>query len=274
MPNSNVQVTTGSPPRIDTSAAHEARVFDYWLGGKDNYPADRALGDAIATHIPAIRGMARANRAFLGRAIRHLVDAAGVDQFLDIGTGMPSAGNTHEIAQRVDPSARVVYVDNDPVVLAHARALMASHPRGETAFIQADLNDPRSILGNATLTSTLDLDRPIAIMLVAIMMYFRDGDDPHGIIRTLLNAVPSGSYLVITHPTADFDERVMARVVATIEQAGIVFRPRTRAETESLFAGTDIVEPGVVPVTAWRPDSCDRVDPDPAWFWAGVGRKP
>ncbi|WP_406274844.1 SAM-dependent methyltransferase [Nocardia sp. NBC_00881] len=273
MPHSDAQVTTRLPAKLDTSVPHEARVYDYWLGGKDNYPSDRALGDTIATHIPAIRSMARANRAFLGRAVRHLVGAEGVDQFLDIGTGMPSAGNTHEVAQQLDPAARVVYVDNDPVVLAHARALMASTPQGRTAFAHADLHDPHSILDDPAL-SALDLDRPIAIMLVAILMYFRDCDDPHGIIGRLLDAVPSGSYLVITHPTADFDERAVARVAAAAAHAGLIFHPRSRVETESLFTGTEIINPGVVPVAGWRPDPGVAVDPESAWYWAGIGRKP
>ncbi|WP_433678883.1 SAM-dependent methyltransferase [Nocardia sp. CA-119907] len=282
MPNSWTETATGLPTKIDTSVAHEARVYDYWLGGKDNYPADRALGDAIATHVPAIRSMARANRAFLGRAVRYLLDA-GITQFLDIGTGIPTAGNTHEIAQGVDPTARVVYVDNDPIVLAHARALMSSTREGETAFIHADLHDPASILRDPALTATLDPDRPVAIMLVAIMMYFRDSDNPHAIVEKLLDAVPAGSYLVITHPTADFDDRAMARVVASAESAGITFHPRSRTETESLFAGTELVEPGVVPVVTWHPELVGELsgglravqaDPASAWYWAGVGRKP
>ncbi|WP_433755271.1 SAM-dependent methyltransferase [Nocardia sp. CA-135398] len=282
MPDNWAETATGLPTKIDTSVAHEARVYDYWLGGKDNYPADRALGDAIATHIPAIRSMARANRAFLGRAVRYVVDA-GVTQFLDIGTGIPTAGNTHEIAQTVASDARVVYVDNDPIVLAHARALMSSTREGKTAFIHADLHDPASILRDPSLTATLDLNRPVAIMLVAIMMYFRDSDDPQAIIENLLESVPSGSFLVITHPTADFDARAMARVVASAESAGINFNPRSRAETETLFAGTEIVEPGVVPVVTWHPEligelsgraQAIQADPESAWYWAGVGRKP
>ncbi|WP_406229448.1 SAM-dependent methyltransferase [Nocardia sp. NBC_01009] len=283
MPDSQDQTIAGLPTKIDTSVAHEARVYDYWLGGKDNYPADRALGDAIASHIPAICSMARANRAFLGRAVRYLVGEAGINQFLDIGTGIPTAGNTHEVAQRLDPAARVVYVDNDPIVLAHARALMSSTQEGKTAFIHADLHDPTSILADPARTETLDFDRPVAIMLVAIMMYFRDTDDPHEVISALLDAAPSGSYLVITHPTADFDARAMARVVHSAQQAGITFHPRSGAETEGLFAGTELIEPGVVPVVTWRPELTGHlptglaqtpVDPESAWYWAGIGRKP
>ncbi|MDO3647763.1 SAM-dependent methyltransferase [Nocardia mangyaensis] len=262
---------------IDTTIAHEARVYDYWLGGKDNYPADRALGDAIAEHVPAIKTMARANRAFLGRAVRHLVSEAGITQFLDIGTGIPTAGNTHEVAQQLDPTARVVYVDKDPIVLAHARALMNSTPQGRTRFIHADLHDPRSILDHPDLAETLGRDEPVAIMLVAIMMYFSDADRPQDVIADLLDAVPSGSYLVITHPTADFAPEAMAGVQAAAAASGISFHPRSNAATSELFAGTTLIDPGLVPVAAWRPELIDRpaavAEADSAWYWAGIGRK-
>ncbi|MFD3427521.1 SAM-dependent methyltransferase [Nocardia fluminea] len=266
------------PTDVDTTIAHEARVYDYWLGGKDNYPADRALGDAIAEHVPAIKTMARANRAFLGRAVRHLVSEAGITQFLDIGTGIPTAGNTHEVAQQLDPTARVVYVDKDPIVLAHARALMSSTPQGRTRFIHADLHDPRSILDHPDLADTLDRDEPVAIMLVAIMMYFSDADRPQDVIAALLDAVPSGSYLVITHPTADFAPEAMAGVQAAAEASGISFHPRSNAATSELFAGTTLIDPGLVPVAGWRPELIDRpaavAEADSAWYWAGIGRKP
>lgn len=262
---------------VDTTIAHEARVYDYWLGGKDNYPADRALGDAIAEHVPAIKTMARANRAFLGRAVRHLVSEAGITQFLDIGTGIPTAGNTHEVAQQLDPTARVVYVDKDPIVLAHARALMNSTPQGRTRFIHADLHDPRSILDHPDLADTLDRDEPVAIMLVAIMMYFSDADRPRDLIADLLDAVPAGSHLVITHPTADFAPEAMAGVQAAAEASGISFHPRSNAATSELFAGTTLIDPGLVPVAAWRPELIDGpaavVEADSAWYWAGIGRK-
>ncbi|MGW4090679.1 SAM-dependent methyltransferase [Nocardia sp. NPDC004750] len=275
MPDGHARVRAGSSTKLDTSLPHEARVYDYWLGGKDNYPADRSLGDTVAMHIPGIRDMARANRAFLGRAVRHLVREAGVDQFLDIGTGLPTAGSTHEVAQRIDPAARVVCVDNDPLVLAHARALMSSTPQGRIAFLDADLRDPSAILDAPALADTFDQDRPIAILLVAVMMFFRDSDDPYGVVGRLLDAAPSGSYLVLTHFTGDFDPRPMARAAAAAQQAGIAFQPRSHAETESFFAGTELVEPGIVPVDAWRPDT----DVAPAatrsaWYLAGVGRKP
>jgi SAM-dependent methyltransferase len=275
------------PVEIDTTVAHEARVYDYWLGGKDNYQADRALGDAIAGQIPTIRTMARANRAFLGRAVRYLVREAGIRQFLDIGTGIPTSGNVHQIAQQTAPDTRVVYVDNDPIVLAHARALMSGTPEGMTRFIHADLHDPKTILEHPAIAETLDLDQPVAVMLVAIMMYFRAADDPHGIISTLLDAVPSGSYLTISHPTADFNAEAMAGVVAAAEHSGIPFVPRSRAETEGLLTGLELVEPGVVPVLAWRPDEPPTdssalplreehppVDPESAYYWGAIGKKP
>lgn len=274
MPNNPVPNAKALSTEIDSSVAHEARVYDYWLGGKDNFPADRALGDEVAMHIPTIKAMARANRAFLARAVRYLVADAGVGQFLDIGPGIPSAGNTHDVAQRIDPAARVVYVDKDPIVLAHARALMSGSPDGRTQFIHADLHDPASILDSPAVAETLDLDRPVAIMLVAIMMYFRDSDRPEKIIQTLLDAVPSGSHLVITHPTGDFAPATVAATVAAIEASGIPFQARGRAEFEALFAGTEIVEPGIVPVAGWRPDVSAIIDPDSVWYWAGVGRKP
>lgn len=262
------------PAEINTSVAHAARVYDYWLGGKDNFAADRALGDAIMAAVPTIQVMARANRAFLGRAVRYLAAEAGIRQFLDIGTGIPTVGNTHEVAQEVAPEARVVYVDNDPIVLAHARALMTSHDAGATAFIQADLREPQEILADPALAATLDLGRPVALMLVAVLMYFRDEDDPQGMVSALVDALPPGSYLAVTHPTADFNAEAMAGAVAAAEHGGITLVPRSRSETEAFFAGLDLVEPGVVPVLAWRPDDGPQVDPRSAYYYAGVGRKP
>jgi O-methyltransferase involved in polyketide biosynthesis len=224
--------------------------------------------------VPTIQTMARANRAFLGRVVRYLAGEAGIRQFLDIGTGLPAVGNTHEVAQGIAPDARVLYVDNDPIVLAHARALMTSHPAGTTAFIQADLRDPQAILTDPALTATLDLRRPVALMLVAVLMYFRDEEDPRGMVAALADAPPSGSYVVITHPTADFNPEAMAGAVAAAEHGGVTLVPRTREETAAFFTGLDLVEPGVVPVLAWRPDPGPRADPHSAYYYAGVGRKP
>jgi hypothetical protein len=267
-------------PEINTHVAHTARVYDYWLGGKDNFPADHALAEAILEAVPVMRDMARANRAFLGRAVRYLAREVGIRQFLDIGTGIPTAGNTHEVAQAVARDARVVYVDNDPIVLAHARALMTSHVAGRTEFIFADLREPESILDDPALRSTLDLGQPVALMLVAILMFFPDSEDPYGIVSGLMEALPSGSHLAISHPTADFDEPAMAGAAAASKRSGIDMVPRSRTEVERFFAGLELVEPGVVPVTAWRPDGQAPADSQqaattpPLNLYAAVGRKP
>ncbi|RJO68435.1 methyltransferase domain-containing protein [Nocardia panacis] len=273
------RISSRLPTTINSNRAHEARFYDYWLGGRDNYPVDRALGDQIAAHVPGIRNMVRHNRSFLGRAVRYAMGELGITQFLDIGTGLPTARNTHQVAQEVDPAARVVYVDKDPLVLAHARALMVSAPAGRTAFIHADLHDPESILADPVLTQTLDLDRPVAITMTLILMYFREQDDPYGIVERLLKAVPPGSCLTISHPTADFNPLAAQRGVQACEHAGITMVPRNRADTERLFAGTELVEPGVVTLEDWHPELAEKqrfqVEPGdgPAWIWAGLGRK-
>jgi hypothetical protein len=263
------------PQDINTDVAHPARVYDYWLGGKDNFPADRALAEHIMEAIPTMRTMAAANRAFLSRAVRYLAEEAGIRQFLDIGTGIPTSPNVHEVAQAVAPDSRVVYVDNDPIVLAHARALLTSQEAGETSFIGADLQQPKSILDHPTLTSTLDLSQPVAVMLVAVLMYFRDTDNPNPfeMVATLLEAMPPGSYLAITHPAADFNAEAMGGAVAAAERSGVTLVPRNQAETEKFFAGLDVVDPGVTPVLSWRPDKPPD-DPRSAYYWAGIARKP
>ena len=262
------------PQDINTDVAHPARVYDYWLGGKDNFPADRALAEHIMEAIPTMRTMAAANRAFLSRAVRYLAKEAGIRQFLDIGTGIPTSPNVHEVAQAVTPNSRVVYVDNDPIVLAHARALLTSQEAGETSFIRADLRQPKSILDHPTLMSTLDLSQPVAVMLVAVLMYFRDTDNPNPfeMVATLLEAMPPGSYLAITHPTADFNAEAMGGAVAAAERSGVTLVPRNQAETEEFFAGLDVVDPGVTPVLSWRPDKPPD-DPRSAYYWAGIARK-
>ena len=263
------------PQDINTDVAHPARVYDYWLGGKDNFPADRALAEHIMEAIPTMRTMAAANRAFLSRAVRYLAEEAGIRQFLDIGTGIPTSPNVHEVAQAVTPDSRVVYVDNDQIVLAHARALLTSEEAGETSFIGADLRQPKSILDHPTLMSTLDLSQPVAVMLVAVLMYFRDTDNPNPfeMVATLLEAMPPGSYLAITHPTADFNAEAMGGAVAAAERSGVTLVPRNQAETEEFFAGLDVVDPGVTPVLSWRPDKPPD-DPRSAYYWAGIARKP
>jgi S-adenosyl methyltransferase len=263
------------PPEINTDVAHPARVYDYWLGGKDNFPADRELAEMMIQAIPNMRGLAAANRAFLRRAVRYLAAEAGIRQFLDIGTGIPTSPNVHEVAQEAAPGTRVVYVDNDPIVLAHARALLTSQDAGETAFIMADLREPKSILDHPTLAATLDLNQPVAVMLVAVLMYFRDTDHPNPfeMVATVMEPMPSGSYLAITHPTPDFNPEETAKAVAAAEAAGITLVPRGQADIARLFDGLDMVDPGVTPVLSWRPDE-PPADPRSAYYWAGIARKP
>ncbi len=263
------------PPEINVGVAHPARVYDYFLGGKDNFAADRALGDALTAQVPSAPYSARANRAFLGRAVRYLVKERGIRQFLDIGTGIPSAGNTHEVAQALAPGTRALYVDNDPIVLSHARALTSSHPAGATAFIQADAREPGKILADPALRETLDLAEPVALMLVSILPFFRDEENPQGIVSTLLDALPPGSYLTISHITADFIKpEQAASAVAAGQQSGVTYVPRSRAEIAAFFSGLDLVEPGVVPILTWRPDGGKPADPHAASHYAGMARKP
>ncbi len=260
---------------IDTSRAHPARVYDYLIGGKDNFAADRRAADAMMTQVPDLPTMMRANRQFLHRAVRHLVADLGLRQFLDIGSGIPTACNVHQVAQDVDQDARVVYVDNDPVVAAHSRALLTSARPGSTAFIHADAADPAAILADPVLTDTLDLTEPVALMLVSVVMYF---DDPTArtLIDSVLDVLPPGSCLALSHPTADFAPDVVGRAVEAARHGGLTYLPRTQEQVTALFAGLDLVEPGVVPMLAWRPDEVrgPRRDDRSVYYWAGVGRKP
>jgi SAM-dependent methyltransferase len=262
------------PPEINTNVPQSARVYDYWLGGKDHFPADRALGDAIAEALPTIRTQVRAQRAFLGRAVRYLTRDAGVRQFLDIGTGIPSAGNVHDVAQEIAPESRVLYVDNDPIVLAHARALMSGTPQGSVAFIQADLREPEAILGDPAVAGTLDLAEPVGLVLIGVMHHLRDDDDPRRIVATLVDALAPGSYLVLSQSTPDFDPDAMGALAAASEQGGIANVPRSLADTEPFFAGLELVEPGLVPMATWRPDPGAEQDPRSVYAYGGVARKP
>jgi S-adenosyl methyltransferase len=262
------------PPEFNTGVAHPARVYNYWLGGKDNYAADRELGDAMIAVVPSTRAAVRANRVFLGRAVRYLVREAGIRQFLDIGTGIPAAANVHEVAQSVAPESRVLYVDNDPVVLAHARALMTSHAAGATAFIQADLREPRRILADPELRATLDLGRPVALMLIAVLHFLTEQEAPLDIVAELIDALPPGSYLTISHLTADFDPEEAAAGRTAGLRSGVTYVPRSRAEVAEFFAGLDLVDPGVVPLLAWRPDGGTPENPADVRIYAAMGRKP
>ena len=262
------------PPEINTNVPQSARVYDYWLGGKDHFPADRALGDAIAEALPTIRTQVRAQRAFLGRAVRYLARDAGVRQFLDIGTGIPSAGNVHDVAQELAPESRVLYVDNDPIVLAHARALMSGTPQGSVAFIQADLREPQAILDDPAVAGTLDLAKPVGLVLIGVMHHLRDDDDPRRIVATLVGALAPGSYLVLSQSTPDFDPDAMGALAAASEQGGIPNVPRSLADTEPFFAGLELVEPGLVPMATWHPDPGEGLDPRSVYAYGGVARKP
>ncbi|SCG65178.1 SAM-dependent methyltransferase [Micromonospora humi] len=264
--------------RIDTSVAHPARRYNYWLGGKDNFQADRESGDAMAAAFPTIRTSALENRRFLRRAVRHLAAEAGIRQFLDIGTGIPTADNTHEVAQSVDPRARVVYVDNDPIVLAHARALLTSTAEGATAYLDADLRDPERILAHPDLRRTLDLTQPVALMLVAVLHFVPDTDDPYATVARLLDALPAGSHLVASHATHDhLPAHLAAEAKAAARGGGPhgVINLRARDEIVRFFDGLDLVEPGVCSVAEWRADG--EPEPRPSVvdvsMYGGVARK-
>ncbi|MGC4772149.1 SAM-dependent methyltransferase [Micromonospora sp. DT44] len=245
--------------RIDTSVAHPARRYNYLLGGKDNFAADRASGDALAAAMPTIRLAAIENRMFLQRAVRFLAQR-GVRQFLDIGTGIPTADNTHEVAQAVDPSARVVYVDNDPIVLAHARALLSSTPEGRTTYLDADLRAPAEILAHPDLRATLDLTQPVALMLVAILHFVRDDEDPKGILDRLVGALPSGSYVVASHVTWEHLPPAVTAGLAANNRDGR-FQARSTEQFAALLDGLELVEPGIVSVARWHADDAPQPRP-------------
>jgi S-adenosyl methyltransferase len=261
---------------IDTSKPHPARMYDYFLGGKNNFAVDRETAEKALQSWGTVRTAARENRAFLGRAVRFLVAEAGIRQFLDIGTGLPSANNVHEVAQGLVPSCRVVYVDNDPIVLAHARALLTSSPEGRTAYIHADLREPERILADPVTAGTLDFSQPVALMLVAVLHFVPDEAQPRRIVDTLLGALPPGSYLVASHATCEYYADRGAAAANTYHERGIPFQFRVADEfAELAFRGVEMVEPGVAPISDWRPDD-DGPRPLPAEVsWnGGVARKP
>jgi hypothetical protein len=264
------------PPEINTSRPHPARIYDYALGGKNHFAADREVAEKSFASFPSGRIASRANRAFLGRAVRYLAAEAGIRQFLDIGTGLPTTGNVHEVAQRVAPSSRVVYVDNDPLVLAHARALLTSSPEGRTAYIHADLRDPAAILSDPATRDVLDFSQPIALMLVSILHFIPDEDKPAEILRTLLDALPSGSYLSASHGTAEHDPVGWAGVERAYREARLPTQLRDSDEFARLaFTGMKLVSPGVVLVSEWRPSaSGPRPTAAEVSCYGGVARKP
>jgi hypothetical protein len=262
------------PPEIDTSVAHSARVYDFILGGKDNFEADRQAATAAMEANPHLATAMRENRALMQRMTRFLAHA-GIRQFLDIGTGLPTSPNVHEIAQVIEPASRVVYVDNDPIVLAHARALLNSGPEGACAYIDADARDPEKILAHRKLRDTLDLSEPVALMFFGIMQFIPDDSGPHAIVARLLGALPSGSYLAIQQPTTDFyPPGVSAQ--AAYQRAGIPFQYRTRAQFAAFLDGLELVDPGITVMAQWHPDDETRHSPSvsdtPAY--AALARKP
>lgn len=269
---------TGTGPdtaRIDTSRAHPARVYDWFLGGKDNYPVDEELGRRILDVDGTARHIARTNRWFMQRVTRWLAGPAGVRQYLDIGTGIPTEPNLHQLAQGVAPECRVVYTDNDPIVLKHAEALLHSTPEGVTDYVQADVREPELILRRAR--ESLDFDRPVALSVVALTHFLDDEDHPHALVARLVDALPSGSHLVLSQLTADFAPESVARGVAVYRAGGVTLVPRGRAEIARFFSGLDLVEPGLVQVTDWHPElAVGETTDDGAVIslYGAVGRKP
>ncbi|WP_214107059.1 SAM-dependent methyltransferase [Acrocarpospora catenulata] len=258
-------------PKIDTSVPHPARVYDYWLGGKDNYAADRKVAEAVIASTPGVVLGARENRAFLGRAVRYLSEQ-GVSQFLDIGTGIPTAGNTHEIAQSINPAARVAYVDNDTIVMVHARALLNSTPEGRTTYIEADLREPESILAHPDVLHVLDFSQPIGVIIVGTLMHIRNEDDPWGAVKQFTDATCPGSYLAITHLTADFAPEAMGALARSYNTGPLQMTNRTAEEVNRFFDGFELVEPGLVWASRWHPDKPIPADAVPGAYGA-VGRK-
>ncbi|MER5941645.1 SAM-dependent methyltransferase [Streptomyces sp. NPDC001928] len=260
-------MTTDPQPSlpIDTSKAHPARVYDWLLGGKDNYPVDEAVGEMLP---PEARDAARQNRQFMHRAAAWLA-AQGIDQFLDIGTGVPTEPNLHQIVQNVVPSAKVVYTDNDPIVLRHAEALLISRPEGATDYIQADVRDPEAIVQHAR--HILEFDRPIALSLIALMHFITDEQDAHGIVRALIDTLPSGSYLILSHAASDLFPELAEQVVAQYAKGGIQLAFRTRGDVERFFDGLDLMPPGLVTATDWF-SSAPAPEAEASGIYAGVAR--
>jgi O-methyltransferase involved in polyketide biosynthesis len=264
--------TDRSEPKVDISQPHWARVYNYWLGGKDNFAADREAARQVIEAMPGIIPGVRAQRAFLRRAVTYLTAEMGIRQYLDIGTGLPAAGNTHEVAQQIAPESRIVYVDNDPMVLAHARALLTSTKQGACAYIDADLRDAKDILAEAA--RTLDFGQPVAVVLLGVMQFIPEGEHPQAITDTLKAACVPGSYLVLGQPASDVVPEQMGEAVArTSKLTSDPATMRTREEILGFFGGLEMIEPGLVQLPQWRPGPDDPPAPGPVPFWCGVGRK-
>ncbi|SDR16406.1 SAM-dependent methyltransferase [Thermostaphylospora chromogena] len=261
------------PPDIDASVPHSARIWNYWLGGKDNYASDRAIGDQIMRFFPEIVENARGNRHFLCRAIRYLTQDAGIRQFLDIGTGLPTVDNTHEVAQRIAPECRVVYVDNDPLVLVHAQALLTSTPEGACAYLDADVRDPDSVLRRAA--ETLDFSRPVGLIMLGVMQFVEDTDEAYAIVRRLVDALAPGSHLALSHPTNAVRGPRMDEAVRQWNEGGGSPRLTLRSpeQVERFFEGLELLEPGVGPTTLWRPELTGLEEVRPIDDFGGVAIK-
>ncbi|GGX63397.1 SAM-dependent methyltransferase [Streptomyces fructofermentans] len=271
MPDHATTPGPAAQQKIDTSVPHSARIWNYWLGGKDNYPVDEEAGDAYTAVFPGIVTIARSSRAFLRRNITHLVSEAGIRQFLDVGTGLPTADNTHEVAQRLAPETRIVYVDNDPMVLAHARALLYSTSEGATAYVDANVMEPERILAAAA--DTLDLSRPTALILSNILGHVADYDKARSIVTLLMDALPSGSYLSINDGSRGVDPVFERAQDAYNESGAVPYNLRSVDEITAYFDGLELVEPGVVSVPLWRPET-DSPAPVPIGEHGGLARKP
>ncbi|MHB9863877.1 SAM-dependent methyltransferase [Streptomyces sp. YIM S03343] len=253
---------------IDTSRPHPARIYDYLLGGKDNYEVDRAAGDALAAAAPEVRISVRANRAFMRRAVRHVV-GGGIRQILDLGTGLPTSPNVHEIAQEAAPDVCVAYIDNDPIVYTHGSALLGSH--GSTSIVLGDVRDPRGILDHPDVLKVIDFDQPVALLLVALLHFLTDAENPGRVVATLRDALPAGSCLVLSHATGDFADRTEAQAV--YNNATATMNLRTRAEVEAYFDGFELIEPGVTQVPFWRPEGTPPPRSEEIGFYGGVAFK-
>ncbi len=280
----NVAVTQSGPPDqaavggseladFDASVPNPARMWNYWVGGKDNFAADRQAAEKVLEVMPSLPLIARLARRFLIDAVHRLAAGYGVRQFLDIGTGLPTADNTHDVAQRVAPRSRIVYVDNDPVVLTHARALLTSSRAGETDYIPADLRDTAAILSGAA--RTLDFSKPVAVLLIAVLHFIPDSDDPYGIVARLMDAVPSGSYLVIAHAARDIQAGAITEMMRRYnELSPVPVTPRTGEQVARFFGGLDVIEPGVVPISQWWAPGVDAGADSGLAGYCGIGRKP